>query len=97
MPTLIDTKSNPVNKKEHRKKKSNDSQIYTLPPLELNDKVRLHDGKSWSVKGKIVEVCKEPRSYMVFKKMVNNSDVIATISYVAKEIVLRRFYSFVSF
>ena len=35
-----------------------------MPLLEVNDNVRLHDGNSWSVKGKIIEVI-NPRSYIV--------------------------------
>ena len=36
-----------------------------LSVLRLNDKVRLHDGKSWSIKGKIIDVSNKPRSYIV--------------------------------
>ena len=36
-----------------------------LPELSLNDKVRLHDGKSWSIKGKVVDVSTKPRSYII--------------------------------
>ena len=36
-----------------------------LCKLEINDKVRLHDGKKWSIKGTIVKQLKYPRSYLV--------------------------------
>ena len=37
-----------------------------LPKLHINDQVRVHDGRSWAKRGKIVEVLGDkPRSYKV--------------------------------
>ena len=36
-----------------------------LPVLNIDDKVRLHDGKSWSIKGTVVRRLKYPRSYII--------------------------------
>ena len=52
------------NKKLHRDMIQN-KKLKDLSVLRLNDKVRLHDGKSWSIKGKIIDFSNKPRSYIV--------------------------------
>ena len=41
------------------------TKLKDLSVLRLNDEVRLHDGKSWSIKGKIIDVSNTPCSYIV--------------------------------
>ena len=36
-----------------------------LPALKVNDKVRIHDGESWSIKGKVSKISEHPRSYLI--------------------------------
>ena len=52
------------NKKLHRDMQQN-KKLKDLSVLRLNDKVRMHDGKSWSIKGKIIDVSNKPRPYIV--------------------------------
>ena len=52
------------NKKLTRTMK-NKHKVKNLSQLHKNDRVRLHDGRSWSLKGKIVDVLDKPRSYVV--------------------------------
>ena len=44
-----------------------------LPALKLNDDVQIHDGKSWSIKGKVSKISEHPRSYL-FK--TNNGTIL---------------------
>ena len=37
-------------------------------PLIIGDHVRLHDGKTWSRKGKVIKRCEQPRSYLILKE-----------------------------
>ena len=36
-----------------------------LPPLSLDDTVRIRHNASWSLKGTVIRKCEEPRSYEV--------------------------------
>ena len=38
---------------------------HMLPPLNVGDTVRIHDGNAWSRKGTVSENCTQPRSYNV--------------------------------
>ena len=31
----------------------------------MNDKVRIHNGKSWKIKGTVIDISKHPRSYII--------------------------------
>ena len=48
------------NKKIYRKSNSGEYNYTNLPQLKKNDKVRLHDGQTWKIKGEIVEHLNEP-------------------------------------
>ena len=38
----------------------------TLPPLKISDSVRLHDGKTWTITGKVIKKLDDiPRSYVI--------------------------------
>ena len=36
-----------------------------LPALNVNDKFRIHDGKTWSIRGKVSKISGHPRSYLI--------------------------------
>ena len=38
---------------------------HSLKKLSINSDVRLHDGEKWSIRGKVVEILNDPRSYVV--------------------------------
>ena len=41
----------------------------TLPPLKVNDLIRLQDGKSWTIMGKMIKKIDDiPRSYLIETK-----------------------------
>ena len=37
----------------------------TLPEISNGSNVRLHDGKSWSIRGQVIERAETPRSYII--------------------------------
>ena len=58
-----------MNKVSQKNKKlilSNSTQQQkTLPALQINDSVRLHDGKIWSITAKVIKKLNDiPRSYL---------------------------------
>ena len=54
------------NKKIYRKSTSDECNYTNLPHLKKNDKVRLHDGFTWKIKGEIVEHLNKPtRLYLI--------------------------------
>ena len=47
-----------------------------LPKLKVNDKVKIHDGKTWAIEGTVIEILQNPRAYQVLTnkstKLVRN-------------------------
>ena len=60
----LNKKFNLINKKLNRELK-NSKLKRNLPELNVDQKVRLHDGKSWSKRGDISGKATQPRSYFV--------------------------------
>ena len=55
-----------ANNKIYRKSNSNVYNYTNLPKLKKNDKVKLHNGQTWQIKGEIVEHLNEPpRSHLI--------------------------------
>ena len=68
--TTLPTITQPNNKRsvERHSGKQNNCQRKggrELPPLNIGDHVRTHDGKSWSRVGRVLSRCQQPRSYLV--------------------------------
>ena len=62
----MNTKIAIKNKKIYGKSNSDQYNYTNLPQLKKNDKVRLHDGQTWKIKGEIIEHLNEPpRSYLI--------------------------------
>ena len=74
--TLLPSVSNSTdirNKKIENQHVNNSQQSKkALPKLHHNDPVRLHDGKNWSINGKIIEQLDQPNSYLVKTNDDNN-------------------------
>ena len=60
-----------LNNKKLKRNMSTNEKRRDLPNLKKDDEVRLHNSKSWSTKGKIVEVTENPRSYIVLNEKGN--------------------------
>ena len=56
----MNTRLTRKNKTIYGKSNSDEFNCPNLPQLKKNDKVRLHDGQSWKIKGEIVEHLNEP-------------------------------------
>ena len=52
---------------ERLEKKEGGSKDIKLERLDVADKVRLYDGKKWSIKGTIIKVLDYPRSFLILK------------------------------
>ena len=68
-PTPNNMKSNSSHNNELKSNNSNrnkdKSKGIQLKTLHVDDEVRLHDGKQWSIKGVVKEVLDSPRSYLI--------------------------------
>ena len=51
-----------------KKKKKTPRKHKKLSPRKIGDHVRLHDGKTWSRKGKVIKRCEQLRSYFILKE-----------------------------
>ena len=73
LPSVKTEKTSPPLTNPLKVKESHDKHVKNLQPIKEGQFVRIREGKSWSIKGKVTERADQPRSYVV--KTENNSTV----------------------
>jgi hypothetical protein len=65
LPSIKTEKTSPNLRGSQKVKEYHDQHAKNLRPLKEGQSVRVRDGKSWHVKGKVMERVEQPRSYAV--------------------------------